>query len=246
MGFNLKNHPFAVEAHFEQSIVLTYAVPKEQLLRLLPPCLELDAYDDKWGFVAAALVRTKDLRPKGFPKWMGHDFTLIGYRIFVRYTDERGKRLRGLFILKSETDKRSMEFLGNVFTHYAYTTSDISTTQTTEGEEIVSVRSSFQMEIRNTTAEVPLPALSPFPDWKTARRFAGPLPYTFTYLPDTNQVLIIEGMRENWIPEPVSVGRHSFGFFHQLGLTEMTLANAFVLRGIDYVWKKGRLERWPK
>jgi hypothetical protein len=31
MNSPLKNHPFAVEAFFECSVVLTYAVPKDQL-----------------------------------------------------------------------------------------------------------------------------------------------------------------------------------------------------------------------
>ncbi len=107
---SLKNHPFAVEAFFENSLVLTYAVPKEHLQCLIPPCLELDTFEDKWGFVAVALVQTKDLRPKGAPKFMGNDFFLAGFRIFVKFHNNRGKRLRGLYILKSETNKRKMSF----------------------------------------------------------------------------------------------------------------------------------------
>ena len=59
------------------------------------------------------MVQTKELRPKGFPKFMGNDFFLIGYRVFVRYTNNAGKNLRGLYILKSETDKTKMEFFVN-------------------------------------------------------------------------------------------------------------------------------------
>ena len=77
----LKNHPFAVEAFFESSIVLTFAIPKEQLQNLIPDCLELDTFQDKWAFIAIAMVRTKGLRPKGLPRFMGNDFFLIGYRI---------------------------------------------------------------------------------------------------------------------------------------------------------------------
>jgi hypothetical protein len=70
----LKNHPFAVEAFFESSLVLTFAVPKEQLKTLIPECLQLDTFEDKWAFVAVATVQTANLRPKGFPKFMGNDF----------------------------------------------------------------------------------------------------------------------------------------------------------------------------
>ena len=94
----LKNHPFSVETFFERSTVLTFAVPKEQLKSFLPPCLELDTFQDKWAFIAIALVQTKDLRPKGLPRIFGNDFFLIGYRIFVKYHTSYGKRLRGLYI----------------------------------------------------------------------------------------------------------------------------------------------------
>jgi len=70
----LKNHPFAVEAHFDSSLVLTFAVPKEQIQNLIPDCLELDIFQDKWAFITVAMVHTKNLRPKGFPKFMGNDF----------------------------------------------------------------------------------------------------------------------------------------------------------------------------
>jgi Uncharacterized conserved protein (COG2071) len=64
----LKNHPFAVEAHFDTSTVLTFAVPKQQLQSMIPKCVELDTFNDQYAFVAVAMVQTTGLRPKGFPK----------------------------------------------------------------------------------------------------------------------------------------------------------------------------------
>src|SRR5688500_9427651 len=96
----LKNHPFAVEAHFQTSTVLTFAVNKIELRSLIPACLELDTFQEDWGFIAVAMVQTKALRPKGMPRFFGSDFLLIGYRIFVRYMNDRGKRMRGLYILR--------------------------------------------------------------------------------------------------------------------------------------------------
>jgi uncharacterized protein YqjF (DUF2071 family) len=240
----LKNHPFAVEAFFESSLVLTFAVPKEELQGMIPECLELDTFQDKWAFIAIAMVQTKGLRPKGFPKFMGNDFFLIGYRVFVRYTNNTGKRLRGLYILKSETDKKKMEFMGNLFTHYNYTTTDIQQTEEKNKKKISSVRSKFDLSIDLSEANIALPAQSPFADWKEARRYAGPLPFTFTYNKDTKEVLIIEGVRQNWEPSPVKVIDHQFDFLEKLQLKEHVLANAFIIRNIPYYWKKGRIEKW--
>jgi hypothetical protein len=240
----LKNHPFAVEAFFESSTVLTFAVPKEQIENLIPECLTLDTFQDKWAFIAVAMVQTKDLRPKGFPKFMGNDFFLIGYRVFVRYTNNVGKNLRGLYILKSETDKTKMEFMGNIFTHYNYTTTDIQQTEQDKTKEISSIKSNFKLKLDKSEEDISLPENSPFADWKEARRYAGPLPFTFTYNKETNEVLIIEGVRQNWTPNPVRVVDFNFGFLRTLQLQNTILANAFVIRNIPYQWKKGKIEKW--
>lgn len=240
----LKNHPFAVSAHFERSTVLTFAVPKEQLLSYIPTCLELDTFQDKWAFIAVAMVQTKDLRPKGTPKVLGNDFFLIGYRIFVRYKTSYGKRLRGLYIIKSETNKRKMEFFGNIFTHYNYTTTDINIKETNGIRSFSSSKSNFRLEIDITENEVELPIGSPFSEWKEARRFAGPLPFTFTYNSEDNSVLIIEGVRSNWKPKAINVTEYQFEFLDNLLFDNIVLANAFEINEIPYYWKKGKKDLW--
>ena len=242
----LKDHPFAVEAYFEHSIVLTFAFPKEELEHLIPECLTLDVYNDKWAFIAVALVATKDLRPKGFPKILGNDFILIGYRAFVRYTNNAGKRLRGLYILKSETNKKIMEVLGNLFTHYQYTTTDIILQQQNKHIKIFSKQSDVIIDIKFGDVEISLPDESPFSDWKEARRFAGPLPFTFTYNEQTKKVLIIEGVRERWTPTPIKVIYHHIPYLNAIGLANGVLANAFVINNIPYYWKRGKIEQWTR
>lgn len=240
----LKNHPFAVETYFENSIVLSYAIAIEELEDLIPECLELDTFDDKWAFVAVAMVNTKGLRPKGFPKILGNDFFLIGFRVFVRYTDKRGKRLRGLYILKSETNKKKMAFFGNIFTHYNYTTTDINYNKKDNLLTIQSEKSALDVEVNSSKQDIKLPANSPFKDWKEARRFAGPLPFTFTYNEEKKEVLIIEGVRQNWKPQPLEILKAEVGFIEEKSFKNIHLANAFVVSNIPYYWKKGKIEQW--
>src|SRR5450432_2214267 len=240
----LKNHPFAVEAFFESSVVLTFAVPKQELQQLIPECLELDTFNDRWAFIAVAMVQTKALRLKGFPKILGNHFFLIGYRIFVRYKNCAGKRLRGLYILKSATDKKKMEFLGNIFTHYNYTTADIITSQKDNTFTIQSIQSKLEVIVKVHKDEIALPQHSPFSSWKEARKFAGPLPFTFTFNSAKKEVLIIEGVRENWQPAPVEVISYQIPFLDSLNSKQVILANAFIIQNIPYHWKKGKIEKW--
>src|SRR5678815_190915 len=108
----LQRHPFAVEAFFQRSLVLTYAMPASMLAPLAGPGLELDAYGE-WGFLAIAMVQTLNLRPRGFPTWLGRDFFLSGYRIFTRFVRPQKQTLRGLRILRSDTDRATMARMGN-------------------------------------------------------------------------------------------------------------------------------------
>lgn len=101
------------------------------------------------------MVQTKSLRPKGFPKILVNDFFLIGYRVFVRFTHQAGKNLRGLYILKSETDKKKMEFFGNIFTRYNYTTTDIHQSSQNGITEINTQQiASNSIPIENNTADI--------------------------------------------------------------------------------------------
>lgn len=241
----LKNHPFAVETFFKRSIVVTFAVPKEDVAILIPECLTPDTFNDHWGFIAVAMVSTLHLRPRGWPEWTGQNFFLVGYRAFVRYTNNAGKNLRGLYILRSETNKRKMEIAGNIFTHYNYSTTDIIDTSTPDIIEISSFQSGFNLRLSiSHTKDILPPPGSPFTTWGEARRFAGPLPFTFTYSPVTQKVLIIEGVRQHWQPTPIEVMNYNFRFFKKLTVNPPVLASAFMVENIPYYWKKGRTEQW--
>jgi hypothetical protein len=237
-------HPFAVEAFFARSLVLTFTAPAEILSPLLPPCLELDTFNNQWGFAAMAMVQTRHLRPKGFPEWMGNDFFLVGYRLFVKYHTSNGKRLRGLYILKSQTDQKKMERLGNFFTKYNYSTTDIQQEMNGNNYVVESKQSGFHIEANIAHEKFPLPAGSPFSNWKEARRFAGPLPFTFSYVPEKKSVLIVEGVREDWEPRPVEVINMHITFPEVLQNKGLQLANSFVVENIPYSWKKGKLDPW--
>ena len=243
----LKRHPFAVEAWFERSVVLTYAFPAERLQGLLPACLSLDTFEERHAFVAAAAVSTRGLRPRGLPRWLGRDFLLMGYRIFVRYESASGRRLRGLYILRSETDRKSMEVLGNLFTRYRYAKTDVELWDKGERTEVRDEGAGLVVTVDRSQGDgTPLPAGSPFREWREARRFAGPLPFTFSVEPGSDRVVIIEGVRERWRPRPARVIEQRLPFVESLAEGPPVLASAFTTEEIPYWWKKGRVERWRR
>lgn len=242
MWNRISQHPFPVQAYFDFSLVLTYAYPVSALQPLMPDCLELDAFQGEWAFVAVAMVQTQHLRPKGFPAFMGNNFFLAGYRIFVRYTSKSGRRLRGLYILRSETDKTKMRLLGNLFTNYKYSSIQVHAefvpNQTVRVE---SPTTGLKLLADIVDAGLtPLPDNSSFRNWREARGYAGPLPYTFSVNP--KEVVIVEGKRTQWQPRPVRIVEATVPYLRQLVPVEPVLANAFITENIPYEWTSGRRE----
>lgn len=237
-------NPFAVDAWFDYSCTLTFVVPCGEIAARLPSCLEPDTWQDQWGFIAVAVVQTRHLRPAGLPRDFGHDFVLVGYRYFVRYRSASGRSLRGLYILRSETDKKRMELLGNLFTRYRYVKTGVQVTGENERLHIDAVDTGLAIKV-DLTDHGGLPEGSPFSRWEDARKFSGPLPFTFTCEAEKKRVLIVEGVRSDWKPEPVRVLSHQIPFLSELGHDNAILANAFVVRNIPYHWKKGIAEPWP-
>ncbi len=241
----LQHHPFAVKAHFDQSLVLAYAVPPEELRKHVPTALQLDLYEDTHAFIALAMVETRQLRPARFPKFLGRSFTLLGYRAFVRYTGADGRTRRGLYILRSETDSPFMTFSGNLFTQYRYKTVEIDWEKCCDGTQNITTNLGLAIQTAPASEAPSLPPQSPFPDWRQARRFAGPMPFTFTHDPETQQMISVEGVRQKWTPTPLEILKHKVPFFDQFNFSSCILANAFTVQDIPYLWKKGTTEHCP-
>ena len=168
------------------------------------------------------------------------DFFLAGYRLFVHFTNRSGRRHRGLQILGSETDRRAMVVGGSVFTHYAYR--KVNASVVCEGPVWhVSTSSGLDVRVRDEPTCAPV---SFFADWNEARRYAGPMPFTFASTRHGRGVVMVEGQRLNWEPHPMAVDAVTAPFLAGLA-PQAVPAAAFLVRNIDYEWKRGVCEKLP-
>jgi len=251
MLYKLKRHPLLIRAHFKFTLVLTYAFPGAVLRPLLPPGLTLDVTSTDIGFLAIALVETDHMRPDFLPAWAGSNFFLSGYRIFSRFQSNNGHNLRGLRILRSDTDSAMMAMAGNLLTHYQYQHSKIKRSRN-GNTQTISVESpdgkaDLELEADLAGPEV-LPPGSCFADKREALKFAGPLPFTFNYESETNSIVRVEGVREEWHPRLITVDVKKATYFDQPPFAgaeggNKNLVSAFYLEDIPYYWKPGVVEK---
>jgi hypothetical protein len=170
---------------------------------------------------------------------------LSGYRIFARFTIPGGRVLRGLRILRSDTDRSTMAFAGNLLTHYNYRLAkvDFSATPRALNLQIRTPGAEADLDViaRLEDSQPSLPPTTCFHSEKRARSFAGPLPYTFDYERETHSIVVIRGRRENWHPRLVPVEVHRCTFIEQPAIAagHPRFVSAFHVAGIDYRWDRG-------
>jgi DoxX-like family/Uncharacterized conserved protein (COG2071) len=238
----LRRHPIAIQAHLESCLTLTYAIPARVLRRWLPPGLELETVGEH-GFIAVALVRARSLRPVPLPASLGQDFFLAGYRVFTIFRPPEGRAMRGLRIVRSDADRGHMVAAGNLLTHYHYHRCDAVVEASRDRFRVV-VRTADHRGDLDVTADLTtavLPPGSPLASVREARRFAGPLPFTFDYERETDSIIAVNSRRSNWKPTPVAIDVRRMGFFDDPVFEGCTpvLAAAFHLSNVPYRWSRG-------
>ena len=97
------------------------------------------------------------------------------------------------------------------------------------------------LDVSANLTDTRLPAGSPFATARDARRFAGPLPFTFDYESESHAIVVIKATRTTWRPAPVAVDVQRLAFFDQPAFRGCTpiLAAAFHVKDIDYRWERG-------
>ncbi|BCJ36421.1 hypothetical protein Athai_39240 [Actinocatenispora thailandica] len=240
----LRRHPVPMATRFGHSVVLSYALPAAVLAPLLPAGLRLDTYSG-FGFVAIGVVSTRRLRPAYLPSRIGLDAVLVGYRIMTAFGTPTGRTMRGLYVLRSDTDRRLLRLGANALTRYHYHQARIrdTSTDTCVRIDVSTVDGRAELALRaDISAESGLPEGSPFATMGDARRFAGPLPYTFDHEPSTGSIVVVKAFRSAWRPRPVAVTVPRPGFLVRgpFAGTRPVLANAFHVADLDYGWHRGR------
>lgn len=171
--------------------------------------------------------------------------------MFTRFKTTEGKVLRGLRIIRTDTDSDSMVTWGNRLTRYGYGKAAIRCTKDngTLHFKVVTPNAEANLEFTGDLAGLPapLPQGSPFPDIETALKFAAPLPYTFDYESETNSMIVVLGRRTKWNPQPVEVKVHKNTFLDSgpFNGSQAVLASAFYIEDVPYGWGRGRREGVP-
>ena len=200
-----------------------------------------------YGFVAVALVQTRGAASRG-PAGRARA-GLLSRRLPRLHDVPAPGRPRGSAACAScaaTPNRARMVTGGNLLTHYNYHRCDARVDASRGRPHAASTCATAGSRRRPATDRRPArtrpPPGSPFASVREARRFAGPLPFTFDYEAETHPIIAIQATRDaTGSPTPVTVDVERLSFFDQPAFRGCTpvLAAAFHVTGIDYRWERG-------
>ena len=214
--------PFAANTIWEQAICVNVRMLPEALRPLIPGQFELDLYDGH-AFVSLTASRLKNFGVGKLPAAARMNFYQATYRAHVTFTDFRGRRIRGCYFVRSETNSHIMSLTANLLPEFkAHHCSTYPILMAKQGSHLVlSVDSADDAAgkvvlVIDTSHPLPeMPAGSVFRSVDEAYDYIVEFHDAFSYNPDTGDVFILRIDRGPWhikIHEPLD---HYLGFFEE-------------------------------
>lgn len=99
-----------ISGTIERRILINYQVDKDVIAKLLPEPFRPKLVNDK-AIAGICLIRLKDIRPKGFPKFIGISSENGAHRIAVEWTEKEGIK-EGVYIPRRDTSSKLNSLAG--------------------------------------------------------------------------------------------------------------------------------------
>ncbi|TJZ51813.1 hypothetical protein FAZ15_19900 [Sphingobacterium olei] len=99
-----------IQGIIERRLLINFVAEPEYVQRILPPPFRPKIYRSK-AVVGICLIRLKNIRPKGLPKFMGVNSENGAHRIAVEW-DENGEIKEGVFIPRRDTSSKLNALVG--------------------------------------------------------------------------------------------------------------------------------------
>jgi hypothetical protein len=237
--------PFAADTVWAEAVAVNVRLAPAALRPLVPDVFDLDLHDGQ-AFVSLTASRLKDFGVGWVPRALRMNFYQATYRAHVTYTDFRGRKLRGCYFVRSETNSALMSTVANLLPEFrAHRCSTYPILMARRGGHwVLTVDSGADpagkvvLVLDDARALSAMPASSCFRSVQDAYSFLVDFYDAFAYDPETREVLILQIDRGDWdvkVMEPVD---HYLGYFAGGAFPPGTaqLDSVFYFQNVPYRW----------
>lgn len=237
-----------MQGRLDPCYLLSYAIPEESVVALLPEGLDPLTYQE-YAFLNIVISRIISMRPTGVPSALGLTYWHVAYRLHARANLAAGKTIDGLYFLRSDVDRSLPVIPGNALTDFRFHKASIRVT--TDG-------AMFRLKIARTPAEIANaevaiatdPAgedsiLAPFRTLGERERTLKYAPFGLSVDRRGRWLRVAEVQRQEsqWQEWAVRVPLADWEYLKRTIPGEARLVRATQVRPVDYCWRIGRKER---
>ena len=230
----------AIQGVIRRRILLNYRVSPDVVESILPSGFRPKLVEGK-AIAGICLIRLEEIRPKGFPSFLGIANENSAHRIAVEWEDDSGEMKEGVFVPRRDTDSRLNALAGGRVFPGVHHYSDFKV-EDGEGRISIRVRASVQenalvnLELKETES---FPADSVFGSLDEASAFfeAGCIGYSSR--PDS---CVLDGLLlkvTDWKVSPLEIKRAESGFYDDESFFpkgSIELDHALLMRDIPHEW----------
>ncbi|WP_291728415.1 DUF2071 domain-containing protein [Bernardetia sp.] len=222
----------------ERRILINYQIDAQVLEKYLPKPFHPKIVKEK-GIAGICLIRLKEVRPTGFPKFIGVSSENGAHRIAVEWTDKEGVMREGVFIPRRDTSSKLNSWAGNkVFSgvHYLanfdvkeennhYQVSFISKDETS-----LSIKAK---PTHNWNSESVFESIEEASDFFEQGRLG------YSPIPNKDCFDGLELQTDNWKVHPLEVENVHSSFFEDVSIFpkgSIKFDNALLMKNIEHKW----------
>lgn len=214
----LKKLPLTYVGELHQVRLINFSVEKEEVLPLLPAGLALRDYRGR-ALISMVNVQLRRMRPGFFPRPLHFNYQHIGFRLLVDDARYNGGAAKGIYFLRSFTDKALVVQGGSWFTNYKL-----------EQAQLENRNGSFALRQHDHYLRYQLLEQEPPAGDAGLQDMVGALDRAYAYIGHT--LVRVQIMRERWPIVPVRCEGFATNFFRTA-----RLEGAFQVREmIPYRW----------
>src|SRR5262245_57775173 len=196
--------PFEANTVWAEAVCANVALDPAALRPLVPAVFDLDLYGGK-AWVTLTASRLKDFGVSRLPRALRMNFYQATYRAHVSYTDFRGRRLRGCYFVRSETNSRVMSLTANLLPEFrAHRCGTCPILMARRGDHLLLTVDSADaagkvvLVLDVARPRAGMPPASRFPSVPEARGLLVDFYDAFSYDPAAGAVLILQIDRGGW------------------------------------------------
>lgn len=228
-----------IQGLIRRRLLLNFRVDRDVIQRELPPKFQPKLHQGS-AIAGICLIRLEEIRPAGFPSFLGVSSENAAHRIAVTWQGENGSLQEGVFIPRRDTNSRLNHFAGGrVFPgeHHA-ADFEVEMSENAINFQMKSKDSEVAVEVRARVCDQ-LPASSKFKTVSEASAFfeAGALGYSATSDGHRLDGLLLK--TKTWKIEPLEVERiHSSYFSDENRFPKGSVAFdcGLLMRNIQHGW----------